>query len=303
MDKIKTLILGYQKFQVLSCAIKLFLFDEFEKPNKPKYILSKEKSLFNLLEIWGFLKKTEDSKYVNSEISSKYFVSSSDKYLGDYILHHHNCYNLWSGFTKSYCNNKPVLKDSHDIDYLPLLKSLSDFSDKDEMKKYLDKEKINVSGKKLLDLGGGLGSYSIIFKDLGAEVTYFDQRDIVSDAAKNLYSKNIEIITGDFTKVLPIKKFDIIFLSEVIHGKGEEELCDLFFRLRRNLKQDGILLIRDFMISNEEFYLFDLHMGICTRNGKVYDYPLLVKILKNAEYKRASKPYKLSRGQIINVRK
>lgn len=118
----------------------------------------------------------------------------------------------------------------------------------------------------LLDLGCGVGQYSIYFYSLGYNVS---SCDISSKALEILNEKNKNIKTKiqDINKPLDYKdnEFDIIFANLSIHFLSDENTKNLLGEIKRILKPNGIFIgsvnstkayefIKDHIIKLEDNY-------------------------------------------------
>lgn len=118
----------------------------------------------------------------------------------------------------------------------------------------------------LLDLGCGVGQYSIYFYSLGYNVS---SCDISSKALEILNEKNKNIKTKiqDMNKPLDYKdnEFDIVFANLSIHFLSDENTKNLLSEIKRILKPNGIFIgsvnstkayefIKDHIIKLEDNY-------------------------------------------------
>lgn len=118
----------------------------------------------------------------------------------------------------------------------------------------------------LLDLGCGVGQYSIYFYSLGYNVS---SCDISSKALEILNEKNKNIKTKiqDINKPLDYKdnEFDIVFANLSIHFLSDENTKNLLGEIKRILKPNGIFIgsvnstkayefIKDHIIKLEDNY-------------------------------------------------
>ena len=115
--------------------------------------------LLNALSAMGLLVK-EDGYYSNSEASLEFFSCNSPKYMGYIILHHHHILDGWAQLHEAVKTGSPVEKRSYGeeieresflmgmfnlaMGIAPRVASQIDLSDR----------------HRLLDLGGGPGTYS-----------------------------------------------------------------------------------------------------------------------------------------------
>ena len=95
----------------------------------------------------------------------------------------------------------------------------------------------------LLDLGCGVGQYSVYFANKGFDVT---SADISERALEYLGQKmpDIKTVRLDMTKPLPFtdKSFDVVFANLSIHFFSEKDTFSLIAEVKRILKDDGVFI-------------------------------------------------------------
>jgi len=99
---------------------------------------------------------------------------------------------------------------------------------------------LNLRGKKVCDMGAGLGFFSMKFKDLGAEVTAMD----VDEEGLAYVNKTFDIktVTKDIeTEDLGDDKFDTIFVGEILEHVHDPE--DLVKKVVSALNENGEIII------------------------------------------------------------
>ncbi len=115
----------------------------------------------------------------------------------------------------------------------------------------------DIRGKKILDIGGGIGIMAIALKNLGAQVTITD-KFIFPDESKNCYTisnfdklkhiwdeNRIEVVRADVAKdKLPFNDnyFDIVTCDATIEHLDMSPKI-LFEEVRRILKGNGLFLV------------------------------------------------------------
>ena len=135
--------------------------------------------------------------------------------------------------------------------------------------------------RRMLDVGGGSGAYSIAFAranpELRAEV--LDLRTVVPIARRHIeeagLSGRVTARVGDLTKDDFGRGYDLVLLSSICHMLGPEENRDLFRRCYRALAPGGRVAIRDFILEPDktgprQAALFSVHMLVNTRAGATY---------------------------------
>jgi len=135
--------------------------------------------------------------------------------------------------------------------------------------------------RRLLDIGGGSGAYSIAFAQahpaLQAEI--FDLPSVLPLARQYIasagLSSRVAAREGDLTRDDFGSGYDLSLLSAICHMLGDEENQDLLRRAHRALVPGGRLIIRDFILdpdktSPKQAALFSLNMLVGTRRGASY---------------------------------
>jgi cyclopropane fatty-acyl-phospholipid synthase-like methyltransferase len=135
----------------------------------------------------------------------------------------------------------------------------------------------------LLDVGSGPGTYPIAlcrhYPNLRA--TVFDlpgtleiTRRYVSAAG---LEERIRLVSGDY-RTDPIEgRYDAVFLSNVIHGEGQEENQKLMVKLANNLNPAGRLIIKDHILDESGVdppvgAIFALLMLLITTSGRCFTF-------------------------------
>ena len=126
-------------------------------------------------------------------------------------------------------------------------------------KKFMDEFFSNdLSGKKMLDFGCGVGFYSDFFEQKGAEVTGVDPSQLYIDMAESHFNKDKQkkFMVAAFEKVQDFKalgnqKYDMIFMSDVFlyyfepYKKLDITPAELLCELRKLLTDNGSIYIMD----------------------------------------------------------
>lgn len=136
---------------------------------------------------------------------------------------------------------------------------------------------------RMLDVGGGAGTYSMAFLKKGPHmsVTLFDLPQVVEIALRRLerdgFLDRVKVVTGDFkTDELPAGH-DLVLLSAIIHMNSREGNRDLFEKAYHCLEPGGAILIRDYFLdesrtSPPDGAIFAVNMLAATRGGDSYTF-------------------------------
>ncbi|MFA6145789.1 MAG: class I SAM-dependent methyltransferase [Patescibacteria group bacterium] len=117
----------------------------------------------------------------------------------------------------------------------------------------IEKEKINqylknLEGKRILDLGCGVGRISEYLAKKGALVTGIDLEEMIKKARKENNHPNIEYIIGSmYEKEFPENTFDYILSIGSISAccNTKQKLQKIIFICHKSLKENGLMLCMD----------------------------------------------------------
>jgi ubiquinone/menaquinone biosynthesis C-methylase UbiE/predicted transcriptional regulator len=148
---------------------------------------------------------------------------------------------------------------------------------------------------KLLDIGGGSGTYTIAFLNHNPrlQAILFDMKDVIPMARERLSSEGlldrVELIVGDFYSDNLPGGCDLALLSAIIHQNNRQENLQLFRKTYRSLESGGMLLIRDHIMDElrthpPEGALFAVNMLVNTKGGDTYTFHEVAEDLKEAGF-------------------
>lgn len=150
-----------------------------------------------------------------------------------------------------------------------------------------------ASGQSLLDLAGGPGVYGLTFADEtpGLSATVFDlpgaQPYFQEEAALHPRGGEVRFIAGDYQKNDLGGPYDVVWLSQVLHGEGPEECRKLIAKAASALKPGGALWVQEFVVDTEAPKhpwpaLFSLNMLVNTEDGQGYTAADICGFMENA---------------------
>lgn len=235
--------------------------------------------LLNALAAMGLLVKSGDV-FGLSALAKEFLVKDSPRYMGYIIRHHHRLMASWSMLPQAVRTGQPARhqprSDDDREDFL-----LGMFNLASGIAPGLAK-KLDFTGReRLLDLGGGPGTYAIHFclENQGLAATVFDQAGTRSFAEATISSfgvgDRVEFVAGDYLQDPLPGGFDVAWLSHILHAEGPENCRNILTKAARSLKPGGLLLIHEFILNDAmdgpEFpALFSLNMLLGTQNGQSY---------------------------------
>lgn len=250
--------------------------------------------LLNALASLELLQKTGDN-YGTTHIASEYLSRKSDKYLGHIIMHHHHLMAGWTRLDEAVMQGGPVrASSSHGDDETARESFLMGMFNLASLAAPLIVPSIDLSGRsRLLDLGGGPGTYAIHFCLHNPELTavIYDLPTTRSFAEKTVESFNLsgrvifapgDIITDDIGN-----GYDVAWISQLLHSEGPEGAAIMLGKAVQSLVPGGLVLVQEFILDDEKASppfpaLFSLNMLIGTAEGQSYSQGDLAEMMGKA---------------------
>lgn len=229
--------------------------------------------LLNSLVAIGLLEK-KDGKYLNSGVACRYLVSGKPDYQGDILRHNSILWDNWSGLDKVLKTGRPHRK-SHDHESFILGMHNLALQKVNGVIKNLDFKGL----KKVLDLGGGPGTYAVAFAKKGMDVTLMDFPATLRISKRTIaeagLGRNIRLIPGDFMKDELGSGYDMIFISQIFHAYGPEECLALLRKCRISLNKGGRVIAQEFYLDESKTgplqgAVFAINMLVNTDRGRTY---------------------------------
>ncbi len=290
---------AYWRGCTLQAGVRLGLFTLLHDQPSPLETIAEELAvdrrgmeyLLNALCAMGLLNK-KDNEYGNAEAALTFLSRNSPQYMGHIILHHHTLLDGWAQLAQAVTSGKPVEKRSYgeETERESFLMGMFNLA---MVNAPCFAAKIDLSGRKrLLDLGGGPGTYAIHFCLANPDITavIYDRPTSEPFARQTINSfdlaQRIDFIGGDFNSG-PLKggPYDVVWLSHILHSNAPKACQEIIKKCRTSMLPGSLLLIHDFILDNDktspEFpALFSLNMLINNPGGRSYSEKELIDILK-----------------------
>ncbi len=237
--------------------------------------------LLNALCAMELLEKKDDH-YSNTLLSTTFLCKDSPGYVGFMIMHHHHLVESWSRLDEAVISGKPVRgRISHEDETRRESFLMGMFNIAMGTAPTLVPT-LDLTGKtRLLDLGGGPGTYAIHFcmhnPDLKA--TVFDLPTTRPFAEKTIekfnMSHRIDFQEGDFIETEIKGRYDVVWLSQILHGDSPADCNRIVKKAAQVLEPGGVMIIHDFILNREKDgplfpALFSLNMLLGTQGGQAY---------------------------------
>jgi SAM-dependent methyltransferase len=250
--------------------------------------------LLNALTAMGLMEKAGD-RYGATGFAVEYLARSSANYLGYIIMHHHNLMAGWSRLDESVRSGAPIRdRVSH----------AGDESERENFEMGMFNlamliaprivSSIDLRAKRrLLDLGGGPGTYAIQFCLANPQLTatVYDLPTTRSFAEKTInsfgLSDRVLFQGGDFLTDDVPNGFDVAWLSHILHGDGPDACAVTLQRAVAALEPGGMLMVQEFILDNTMDgplfpALFSLNMLQGTPQGRSYSQQQLEAMMRAA---------------------
>lgn len=237
----------------------------------------------------------KDGRFIVTDFSRDYLVRQSANYLGYIILHHHYLVAGWSKLDQAVRYGAPVRgRASHEADgaeresfllgmfnlatrLAPRIAAAVDLRD----------------CRRLLDLGGGPGTYALYFcqhnPELRADVFDLPTTRLFAQTTIDRFGLGDRVcfVAGD-AGVDPIgSEYDAVWISHLLHSEGPAICEAILTKAVAALKPGGQLLVQEFILDESRTAplpaaLFSLNMLIGTPEGQAYTESELSAMIRRA---------------------
>lgn len=289
-EPIMKIIWGMWSFRTLYAAIDLEVFTKIDNGSNTSEkiaieLKTKKRAVERLLNACVSLNLlTKDNEtYNNTPETNQFLVKGKPSYYGDMMIMNSKGDSL-KNLEKAILTNSPINIDiSKRMDDKEHAKTFTRAMHNNAVGPAMVlSKKLNLSkSKKLLDLGGGSGAFSIIltkqYQNLSA--TVFDLPNVCSVAEEYIKEANLQsrvsTFKGDFFKDEFPKDHDSILLSQILHSFGKEENKTLLKKAYDYLPKGGVIIINEFLLNEDKTgplfpALFALNMLVQSDNGNAY---------------------------------
>lgn len=300
-DPLDQMIRSFQSSRCILTALELDLFSAVADSGSAEEIGSRIQAnaravamLLNALVSLGLLTK-DGERYGNTAASARFFVRGSKDDQRDGLLHTANIWHRWSTLTEAVRQGTSVAFDHDRSDWTRNF--ISGMQRNARHRAPLVVKKLGTNGvRRILDLGGGSGAYSIAFAKTSKEVhcDILDLPEVVpltSQYVKDAgVSARISVRAGDMLRDDLGSNYDLVLLNAICHMFSEEQNQQLLRRARQALAPKGRLAVQDFILNNEKTgplhaALFSLNMLVGTERGASYSEAEYTAWMKTAGFR------------------
>lgn len=238
--------------------------------------------LLNALAAMGLLAKS-GQEYSLAEPAREFLDKQSPGYVGYAIRHHHRLMSSWARLPESVRTGRPVRERAS---------TGGDAADREDFLMGMFNlalaiapglaRTIDLSGRKrLLDLGGGPGTYAVHFclANPGLAASVFDlaaTKPFAESVSQRFgVSDRVDFLAGDYLQDPVPGGYDVAWLSQILHAEGREGCLTILRKAAGALTPGGVLYVHEFMLDDaldgpEFATLFSLNMLLGTAQGQSY---------------------------------
>jgi len=285
--KIRELASGFQISRTILTAVELDIFTILDKHLLPPSEVAKQiggdesatEKLLNALVALGFLRKVH-GKFYNSDSASLYLVKGKNAFI-DSLFHTNELWKSWGTLTNAVKEGTAVYKGE---------KSISEWTESFIAAMHYRAAKeakilammIDLSNsKKMLDVGGGSGAFSMGIIEINPELNsvIFDLPHVIPLTKKYVESfsqkDKIVFVEGNYLTDDFRTGYDFILLSAIVHINSYQQNLELIKKCAAALNSGGQIVIKDWVMNETktepaEGALFALNMLVGTKCGNCY---------------------------------
>jgi (2Fe-2S) ferredoxin/predicted O-methyltransferase YrrM len=286
-DRLDQMIRGYMPSRCILTALELDIFTAVGNGANAEQVGTRINvnvravaMLLNALVALGLLSKNGDM-YQNTPESARFFVQGSKDDHRYGLLHIVNIWHRWSTMTDAVRSGARVPFGRENApewtrNFIDAMERIA------RERAPLVVKSLDTTGvRRVLDLGGGSGAYSIAFAKAcpGLRCEILDIPEVVplttEYIAKAGVSAQVSIRPGDMLQDDFGSGYDMIMLNAICHMFSEEQNQHIFRRAHRALAPNGRLVVQDFMLDPDKTgplhaALFSLNMLVATDAGASY---------------------------------
>jgi (2Fe-2S) ferredoxin/SAM-dependent methyltransferase len=238
--------------------------------------------LLDALVSLGFLHKRGDV-YADTPLAARFLAQGSPDDARDALKHNLSLWRRWSSLTDAvragHAVGVPEMAERGDDWTVPFIAAMHRGA---LQRAPLVVQAVGAEGvRRMLDVGGGSGAYSIAFARASAELRaeILDLPTVLPIAERHVaeagLADRVTTRPGDLRTETFGSGYDLVLLSSICHMLGPDENRDLLSRAARALAPGGRVVVSDFVLDEDgtapqQAVLFSINMLVGTPSGRSY---------------------------------
>ena len=242
----------------------------------------------------GLLEKQGEA-FSASPFAADFLSRTSPNYLGYIIRHHHQLMAGWARLDESVQSGRPIRERVSHGDDAESRESfeMGMFNLAMQLAPRIVSQLDLTGRRRLLDLGGGPGTYAIHFCQQNPDLTavVYDLPSTRPFAEKTIarfgLADRIAFADGDFIAQGIEGRFEVAWLSHILHSEDGAGCAVILEKAMASLEPGGLILVQEFILDDTKDgplfpALFSLNMLLGTPVGRSYSQGELTEMLSKA---------------------
>lgn len=238
--------------------------------------------LLDAMTAMNLLDKSGDS-YTAVPFACQFLSRDSAGYLGHIIMHHHHLIAGWARLDEAILNGTPLMaRVSHGNDEQARESFLMGMFNLAMLNAPKVTAAVDLTGRRrLLDLGGGPGTYAIHFCKCNPDLlaTVYDLPSTRRFAEKTVagfgLTDRVNFIEGDYLTKAIDGRYDAAWLSHILHGESAAGCAMILEKTMASLEPGAMIMVQEFIMDDDRKgplfpALFSLNMLLHTPGGQAY---------------------------------
>jgi predicted O-methyltransferase YrrM len=210
------------------------------------------------------------------------------------VMHHHHLVDSWARLDQAVLTGRPVREEpiAHSGQWRESF-LMGMFTNAMAAAPHIVSAIDLTSRRRLLDFGGGPGTYAIQFCLKNPELTadVFDLPESRPFAEKTIgrfhLGERVSFLPGDYHRDEIAGPYDVAWLSHILHAEGPPECLKILRKAVSALEPGGVVIIHEFILNDAMDgpvfpALFSLNMLVGTPSGQAYSEAQLMDMLATA---------------------
>ncbi len=304
-EDVSETIRGFMPSRAILTALELDLFTAIGEGAAAAQVAAKIKAdaratemLLNALAGLKLLQKNGDT-FQNTPTSQRFFTAGSPDNARPAQMHTANLWKRWSTLTEAVGAGTRVMERGPSEGWTQSFIAAMDHNARGRAEAIV--QAVGVDGaRRLLDLGGGSGAYSIAFAKAAPELRgeVMDLPEVLPITREHLrragVADRIGTRAGDMLRDDFGKDNDLVLLSSICHMFSPEENRELLRKIHQALAPNGRVVVQDFILEADKTSpkfaaLFALNMLVGTRAGSSYSEPEYTEWMRAAGFREVKR--------------
>jgi (2Fe-2S) ferredoxin/SAM-dependent methyltransferase len=288
-DEIQVPLRAFMESRVLLTALELDVFTAVKTGGTAAAVASGRdlavvgaERLLDALVALGFLVKRGDV-YANTPLSARFLAEGSPDDARDALRHNLSLWRRWSTLTDAvtagHAAGVQEMAERGDEWTVPFIAAMDRGA---AQRAPLVVQAVGPRDvRRMLDVGGGSGAYSIAFAraNAGLRAEILDLPTVLPIAQAHVreagLTERVTTRAGDLRSDTFGSGYDLVLLSSICHMLGPDENRDLLARAARALAPGGRAVVSDFVLDEDgtaprQAVLFSINMLVGTPSGRSY---------------------------------